>query len=146
MLGMITMAPTAKADWAYTRWGMTPEQVAKASNGGIHVIPEAERKTVEDAKLRTGAEGTYKDGDLTLNVGFSFDTTTGGLKCVFYSVSDGRQNAVLRDLLVKRFGEPSGRSSLPAIGMNAMNWDKPDEIYLQWVKENPANVMHCRNA
>jgi hypothetical protein len=146
-MAMMLAVPAAKADWAYTKWGMSPEQIAKASNGGVHVIPEAERKTTEEANLRTGAEGIYKDGDVDLHVAFAFDAKTGGLKCVFYTVVDSTKNPALRDLMIKRHGEPQGHSDIPAIGMVAMNWDKPpDEIDLQWVKDNPAGVSHCKRS
>jgi hypothetical protein len=135
----------AKAEWAYTKWGMSPEQVAKASNAAVHVIPEAERKTVPGADLRTGAEGTYSDGDVRLRVAFSFDPAKGGgLSCVVYSVVDEKQSSALEDLMIKRYGEPSHKSGLPAIGMTTLNWDKPDEMYLQMVTDTPAFVMHCK--
>jgi hypothetical protein len=144
---LISAVPVAKADWAYATWGMSPEQVAKASNGGVHVIPEAQRKTTEEANLRTGAEGLYKDGEVDLRVAFAFDAKTGGLKCVFYTAVDSAKNTALRDLMIKRHGEPQGHSDIPAIGMVAMNWDKPpDEIDLQWVKDNPAGVSHCKKS
>jgi hypothetical protein len=144
-VAIILFVPAAKADWAYTKWGMSPEQIARASSGGVHAIPEAERQTNEEANLRTGAEGIYKDGDVDLRVAFAFDAKNGGLKCVFYTVVDSAKNSALRDLMTKRYGEPNGHSDIPAIGMIAMNWQKPtDEIDLQWVKDNPAGVSHCK--
>jgi hypothetical protein len=142
---LLSAVSTARADWAYTTWGMSPDQVAKASNGGVHVIPEAERKTVEEANLRNGAEGTYRDDGVDFHVGFAFDVKSGGLKCVFYTVVDGAKNSAMRELMIKRYGEPSGHSDIPAIGMIAMNWDKAtDEINLQWVENNPGGVSHCK--
>jgi hypothetical protein len=142
---LLSAVSTARADWAYTKWGMSPDQVAKASNGGVHVIPEAERKSVEEANLRNGAEGTYSDGGVDFHVGFAFDTKSGGLKCVFYTVLAGAKNPAMRELMIKRYGEPSGHSDIPAIGMIAMNWDKPtDEINLQWDKDIPGGVSHCK--
>jgi hypothetical protein len=142
---LMLAVPAAKADWAYTTWGMSPEQIANTSNGRVHAIPEAERKTNEDSHLRTGAEGSYKDGELELRVAFAFDAKNGGLKCVFYTVIDSAKNSALRDLLIKRYGEPQGHSDIPSIGMIAMNWEiAPDEIDLQWVKDNPAGASHCK--
>lgn len=145
-VALISSASIARADWAYTKWGMSPEQVEKASNGAAHFIPEAERKTVAEAARRTGAEGTYRDCDLGLQLAFAFDAANDGLRCVFYSVADAQKNSALRELMIKRFGEPSGHSDIPAIGMTAMNWERPDEMDLRWVKDTPGYVSHCKKA
>jgi hypothetical protein len=39
----VMLAPCARADWEYTQWGMTPEQVASASGGAVKTSPAADR-------------------------------------------------------------------------------------------------------
>jgi hypothetical protein len=39
MLPLCLVAPTARAEWQYTRWGMTPEQVVAASGGKAELLP-----------------------------------------------------------------------------------------------------------
>lgn len=134
---------TARADWAYTKWGMTPEQVAKASGGAVAVLPADKRRTIKEINLENAAEGTFIDGKLRLRVNFSFDTRTGGLACIGYVVEDKAQGEQLRDWLVQRYGKPQNVSGLPAIGMQSLSWTKPDEINLDLVTGEPAYVLHC---
>ena len=35
---------SAKADWEYAKWGMTSEQIARASAGSVLVLPVAEER------------------------------------------------------------------------------------------------------
>jgi hypothetical protein len=37
-------ATPVHADWQYTKWGMTPEQVIEASGGRVSKIPEDQQK------------------------------------------------------------------------------------------------------
>jgi hypothetical protein len=76
----------AKANWAYTQWGMTPEQVAAASSGAVQVLPSSQRTRNDVDRWEMAAKGTYKDGSLTMDAGFTFDTQHGGLTCVMYNV------------------------------------------------------------
>src|SRR5260370_10938211 len=81
------LAPQARADWEYTKWGMTPEQVAGASKGAVTVVPAANRYKNEDDHWEIAAQGTHSDGPLRLDVGVTFDTEAGGFKCVLYNAS-----------------------------------------------------------
>ncbi len=73
----------ARADWAYTRWGMTPEQVAALSSGAVKVLPKVERTDMGDHS-EMAARGTFKDGSRVLDVGFVFDGK-GGLALQLHS-------------------------------------------------------------
>jgi hypothetical protein len=144
-LCLIGAISSARAEWAYTTWGMSPEQVEKASKGAVHVIPEAERVTLPGANMRTEAEGTYSDGDLRLVVRFSFDPTKGdGLGCVFYGVADEKQGQALKDAMIKRYGKPVREDGIAFLGSTNLGWDKPDNIELQISKDDPAFVTHCK--
>ncbi|MGE4047070.1 MAG: hypothetical protein AB7F35_19565 [Acetobacteraceae bacterium] len=139
------LAGTARADWQYTRWGMTPEQVVRASGGKVSVLPKADRRRVEDANLETSATGTFQDGTLSLRVMFSFDTRTGGLACVFHGVMDPRENDAFKALLLRRHGPPQDSSALPAIGQETMNWKLPaDEIDLTVMTDDRAFATQCK--
>jgi hypothetical protein len=134
----------AHADWEYTKWGMTPEQVAAASKGEVKVLPPDKRRKVEEAHMESGAEGTHAAGPLKVKVGFSFDTQTGGLICVSYGVDRGAENDALKDWMVKQYGPPQKTGGLPVIGLQQASWTKPDDIMLQISSNEPAFVLHCR--
>ncbi len=144
LTGMLLLAcspSAAMADWAYTHWGMTPEQVAAASSGAAKVLPPAQRTRYEEDHWELAVEGTFNDGPLRLSVGFTFDTRGGGLKCVMYNVL-GADVEVLRAALLKRYGKPGHESSFA--GSTTQVWTTPDHIDLV-VGENPtaAVVNHC---
>jgi len=145
VLAVAALSGTARADWQYTKWGMTPEQVVRASGGKVSMLPSGERRRVEEANLETSATGTFQDGSLPLRVVFSFDTKSGGLSCVFHGVTDPAQNDAFKALLLKRHGPPQNTSSLPVIGMESLNWKFPtDDIDLTITKDDRAFVMQCK--
>ena len=82
LVGIFGVLPdtAARADWLYTKWGMTPEQVAAASHSAVHVIPNADRRRITEINLEYGAEGLFTDASLELRVSFGFDTQRGGLR------------------------------------------------------------------
>jgi hypothetical protein len=138
----MALAPDAWANWEYTRWGMTLEQVVAASKGAVKALPANARPTA--AGLRAAATGTHKDGNLMLEVRFSFDEKTNGLACVAYVVRNSAQNALLKDTLMKRYGRPQNEGGLPAIGLEEITWTRPmDQITLMITQGERANVLHC---
>src|SRR5581483_5006187 len=63
-------ASAAKADWEYTRWGMTPQQVVSASKN----------LATENADLRPDSDGNvtklvapYQSGNFSFEARFEFD-------------------------------------------------------------------------
>ena len=138
---IVTISP-ANADWAYTKWGMTADQVAKASGGSVKLLTGAEQQTVA-TNMRHEAEGTYSDGGVPLRVKFTFDPTNGnGLNCVFYAVADTKDATALKNLMLKRYGQPSQEGGL--FGMTNLTWNKPDDITLQISDDDPAFVTQCK--
>lgn len=143
-LGLLTaFASDAWANWEYTRWGMTVDQVVAASKGAVKAIPANARPRAA-ADMQLAATGTHKDGNLLLEVRLSFDTKTNGLACVAYAVRDPAQNALLKDTLMKRYGRPQNEGGLPAIGMEEFGWKRPmEDITLMITQGERANVLHC---
>ena len=135
----------ARADWQYTKWGMRPEEAVKASNGGMKMLPDKDRRKVDITKTEKVAEGTFDDGALRLEVEFLIDTTSGGLICVTYATKDPAQNALLRQTLIKRHGLPMGGDTQPPGPVDLLGWGKPDTIDYQAVPGAPASVIHCKS-
>ena len=141
----LVAAPAAGwADWEYTRWGMTPEQVAAASKGAVTVEPPAKRQVLAEVNRQSGADGTCESGGLKLRLRFQFDTKSNGLICVFATVADAGQNDLLRDRTVEKHGPPQRKAGLAVIGQETFFWSKPDDVRLEMVKGHPTTVMHCK--
>jgi hypothetical protein len=139
MLLTLPAAP-AFADWEYTHWGMTPEQVAAASSGNVKVVQEDDREPSGD-RTEVAATGSFPVDGRFLSVGFMFDSVTGGLKCVAYNAV-GDDVRMVKERLVSKYGQTNEES----FGAGYfMTWKSPEPIELA-VKADPptAAVMHCR--
>lgn len=143
ILCLLVAAPmSARADWEYTKWGMTPEQVAKASKGAAKVIPPAKRRT--GGAVESGATAAQSLGPVKMAVGFLFDAKTHGLVCVISTVDDHSTNAQLESELLKRLGQPRKTSGDPG-SMKSLEWVTPaDEITLTETSRSPSQVMDCK--
>ena len=131
----------ARADWGFTHWGMTPEQVVSASGGTAHLIAPAARYRDDVANWEMAAEGVIRDGDLTLYGGYMFDIRGGGLTCVMYNAT-GNDVSKLRDGLIVRYGRPSKDSGSGPF--QDMAWHTPDDLELAInLKPLTGAVTHC---
>jgi len=138
VLGFI---PETFADWEYTKWGMTPEQVATASQGAVKIVPESERAGNEDDGWEIAAKGRYNYHSLVMNVEFAFDLDSGGLKCVFYNGS-GPKSVLIKEMLTTKFGPPEATKRF--VGVEVFTWSMPDHIELTMgTKPDSAAVEHC---
>jgi len=142
VLAVLLVTRSARADWQYTRWGMTPEQVVAASDGKAELLPEKRRPRVPP--LVTVAMGEFLDGPLQLRTVFSFSIERGGLECVSYGVSNHDDDEAFRAALVGRYGPPQRISALPVIKQETLSWKTPtDTIDASFSKDDPAYAMHC---
>lgn len=137
------VAPAARADWQYTRWGMTPEQVVAASGGRAELPPPARRPRVPP--LVTAATGEFTEGQLRLRTVFSFRIEGNGLECVSYGVSSHADDEAFKADLIRRHGQPQATRTVAFIGMTQYDWTSGnDEITASFSKDDPAFAMHCR--
>jgi hypothetical protein len=143
-LGLLALAACprpAAADWEYTKWGMTPEQVAKASRGNVQITNP--RPAASDQKLEVRAMGTYAAGPLHFGASFGFDAGSRGLAFVTYSTYDASQNGLLKDWLLRKYGQPQSRQSADP-DLETWTWNRPgmDQIELNIPDGDPAFVIH----
>ena len=144
-LTALLVAPAAYADWQYTRWGMTPEQVVAASNGKAELLPEAKRPRLPP--LVTAALGNFDDGPLHLKTVFSFNIEHGGLVCVSYGLRSSDQDKAFRATLISRYGPPHSTSGVAFLGQENLVWKTAtDEINASFSKDDPGYVMQCAKA
>jgi hypothetical protein len=139
---ILLIAPTARADWQYTHWGMTPEQVVAASKGTAHLLPEKDRPRLPP--FVTAAQGEYSDGPLQLRATFLFNIATNGLACVSYGVSNHVYDDALKAALTKQYGPPKTTAGPAFLGMTTLSWKTPtDQIELTLSKDDPAYAKQC---
>lgn len=132
------------ADWEYTRWGMTPEQVAAASGGAVTVEPPEKRQVIAEVHRRSGANGTYSGDGLQLDLRFQFDSNTDGLVCVFATVADAAQNERYRSRMFEKYGPPQKKQGLAVIGEETFLWNQSDDMRLQTQKGQKTVLRHCK--
>lgn len=139
VLAIGTVAP-AFADWDYTHWGMTAQQVIAASNGAAHVMPPGRRYRDEAAGFEISVEATSK-GPPRTDIGFEFDLPGGGLRCVLVNAT-GDDADLLRAQLVQRYGKAPNESEFGSL--HTWSWSKPDAIEFTLNQSPKAGVVnHC---
>jgi hypothetical protein len=142
VLGILLMAPGARADWQYTHWGMTPEQVAAASKGTVKLVPEKDRPRLPP--FVTAAQGEYQDGPLQLRTVFLFNIATNGLACVNFGVINHVYDDGFKAALTKSYGVPKTAAGPAFLGMTTLSWKTPtDTIDLTLSKDDPAHAEQC---
>ena len=141
-VAILMFTSPVQADWQYTKWGMTPEQVVAASGGRAALLPAQQRPGIPP--LETAASGELQDGSLALRTTFLFNTDGGGLACVFYGVTSSNGSDAFKASLVSRYGQPQRVSGLPAIGLQTLSWKTAmDEIDANFSTGEPGYAMHC---
>ena len=140
---MLLIAPAARADWQYTHWGMTPEQLVAASKGKVKLVPEKDRPRL--GPLVTAAEGEYQAGALNLHTVFMFDSASNGLACVAFGVYNDIYDDALKAALIKQFGPPQKTNpGMAFLKMTTLTWRTPtDEIKLTISKSDPSHGGQC---
>ena len=137
---LLSIAPAARADWEYTHWGMTPQQVVAGSHGTMKLL-----SAKEEARLPpnvTAVSGTYKDGALELRVSFMFTIATNGLTCVNYGVNRHQDDEAFNAALIKRYGPP--KKTGPFFGVTTLSWTTPtDKIDASFSEDDRAWAMQC---
>ncbi|RAI55904.1 hypothetical protein [Roseicella frigidaeris] len=122
----IAAAAPASADWEYTRWGMTAEQVISASGGRAHAMP-ASRRYRDDAGHFEITVDASDPGPPRTSIGFQFGLPSGGLQCVLINATGSDADGLLARFL-ERYGAPDSDDSLGPTRM--LEWHRADTIEL----------------
>ena len=104
ILGMcVVLIPNAGvADWQYTKWGMTVDEVIIASDGKAKEYVDSGR---DSDTARTLATAPYVAGDFLFEANFMFDRKTQNLRHVKLTLRKGNGHS-LYAALVNRYGKP----------------------------------------
>jgi len=93
----------AQADWQFTKWGMTLDQVLTASKGAVHKVPYDHGKNVWD--IDRGAEGTLSQAGIAYRTEFYFDSR-GTLQIVRQTPADLSQCPAVQKAAEAKYGKP----------------------------------------
>jgi hypothetical protein len=138
----IAAAP-ASADWEYTRWGMTAEQVIKASGGRAHAMPASRRYGDNAGQFEITVEAS-DPGPPRTTIGFQFGLPSGGLQCVLINAMGNDADSLIAQFQ-QRYGAPDSDDSLGPTRM--LEWHKADTIELAANSAPKAVVVsQCRPA
>jgi hypothetical protein len=131
-------APPAFADWQFTKWGMTPDQVAAASHGAAASVDPL---TISNAVNgdRTLLQMPYNAGTFDFVASFAFDNSD-HLDRVHLVLQSGAA-IDLRTALLAKYGKPAHQDSdLEAFGGRII-WITPgEEIDLWQMSSNSPGV------
>ncbi|MFC3123839.1 hypothetical protein ACFOD4_02105 [Pseudoroseomonas globiformis] len=148
-VAMLALGPVpAAADWRYTRWGMTPDEVAAASGGTVQVVPVPEGMGQDPFRIaatgRFHAEGLEWDASFTFNTDGMGVEQGGGLVCVTYLALDDVQSVILLHMLKRDLGPPEQESAVALPGQKTLSWrTDTDRIDADFYPGSPGYVAHC---
>lgn len=103
----VTLSVPARADWKFTKWGMTPEQVVEASAGAARMSTpdEVSENSPADGSAKALATMPYDAGDIHFNVAFDFGRDN-KLRVIVLTVTSGDIGYKLQNALVAKYGAP----------------------------------------
>lgn len=104
----LLIAAPAHADWQYSRWGMTPDQVIAASKGAARIPTAAEAAALNGPRQTqrpTLAVAEHSAAGIRLSVRFVFDN--GRLALVATEVTRPTDAEPLRQALMMQYGQPA---------------------------------------
>lgn len=108
---MSVFGQSARADWEYTRWGMTVDQVQSASKGKLRKcsapVCRAQVTTTSAAQLY----GEFNGGHFNFTVFALFELESGRLSSIKLRLWDADQTDALVRFLLTTYGEPERNSN-----------------------------------
>lgn len=118
MVSMVawSVAPAA-ADWQYTQWGMTPDQVRMASNDMAH--PNTDR-TLDAGNLKAALAAPYQGTSAPLTAVFLFDPEN-KLQVVTLKPVDGTTCPAIAQALGANHGAPGAKADM--VEGQTQRWD-----------------------
>src|SRR5258706_14614482 len=103
-------ADTALAGWQYTDWGMSPEQVVKASDGSA--VPDPRAVDVPNGPYETKLRAAYSAQGIMFRAYFLFSRANGGLEAVRLEADDTSDCPKLGAMMDKIYSPSRDKSSL----------------------------------
>lgn len=128
-LGSVTIAD---ADWQYTKWGMTADQIVAASSGAARLVPSDQVERQSGADFTTIALGTFSTGPFSFNVSFRARKGESKLHYVRLELNDPSRYGDLLNSLKSKYGEGESSGEKSSVATSTKNrWQaNPDTIVL----------------
>lgn len=117
-LAMALCPTTALADWEWSKWGMTPDEVAAASKGTVKTVAADSSKSISGWDL--DATGAWTQYDFSFTANFFFDAASKGLMAVALDLPDAKKCGDLRKALVAAYGAPANTQETENISV--LDW------------------------
>ena len=128
VVGLMFSSTAAHADWQYTKWGMTPDQIIEASKGQAERIKPLTR----EYRLRgKWVRSSHEFNDLAFDVVFRFDVNSSGLNMIKLRLKDKNRC----DSLVSALKAKHQKSIAKVIssGWSMLSWnDKKSNLRLRY--------------
>lgn len=119
--GLLAAPTLAHADWQWTRWDMTSDQVIAASKGAL--TRQAPRPGARVHGWEMLANGQVEYEGFRFNSEFFFDADGKALKVVRLTLADVNECAALEKRMRKLYGEPVDKSlSMGSLQMKSLMW------------------------
>jgi hypothetical protein len=106
---LLFLATPALADWQYTKWGMTPEQVIAASGGkAVETTAEEQKGKHRPAGAKTDVplKAPFESGRFRFLAFFYFSAPGGRLVGVHLELINSELGAELLESLRQKYGKP----------------------------------------
>ena len=104
MLGCIFNIP-AKAEWEYTRWGMSVDEVVEASEGAAIPVNPDEQFFFEDDTQQTLLQSQWSTDSYSFDVFFNFSVSDSKLLEIVFKSTGNNEDLGLA--MIEEFGLPS---------------------------------------
>lgn len=139
--GLVALAASspALADWQYTKWGMSPDEVTSASKGKAYRITETPGSSYEG--MTAANTGSYQIGQINLPVKFFYIDDK--LSMVMLSGENDGLCYALRTVLDEQYGEPRSRSD--RIVYEVFHWidsDRGNRVQLTAFKNSSCSIYY----
>lgn len=120
--------PGAAADWQYTKWNMTVDEVVAASNGLAKPSTPAEAvKKYQNTIVKLKAP--YKSGTFDFIAYFHFDEGGKHLIAVALELQNIKEATYLRAQLTSKYGNPDESEDVAKL-IQIDTWHEDDQIVL----------------
>jgi len=117
----LAFASPAKAEWQYTRWGMSPSEVVVASGSTAELVAADEGNSIFGQQML--ARAPYQAAGVTFRAEFLFSPLGHALSMVRLSVLDPRNCDALLGELRGRYGSPSLSDNSSRFGIVRVEWN-----------------------